>query len=69
MARLVFKASLEDSLSQILKLVMPYMKGLVYEEICVLADGKSRIVMQRTNEGYLLYGAVLTPDKIKKRYF
>lgn len=68
MARLVFTASLESSLKEILSLIMPYMKGLAYDEIQVMTEGKSRILMQRTNEGYLLFGAVLTPDKIRKRY-
>ncbi|OFX25855.1 MAG: hypothetical protein A2033_03135 [Bacteroidetes bacterium GWA2_31_9] len=66
MAQLVFKSDIENSLMQIFELVMPYMKGLVYEQILVLSEGKTKMILNKTDCGYRYNGTILTPEKIKK---
>jgi len=68
MADLVYKISSEETLKNILLAVVPYMKGLVYRRIIVLSAGKQRIILERKGDGYQLFGCVLTPALIRKRY-
>lgn len=66
MAQLVFKSDIKNSLKEVLILVMPYMKGFAYEQILVLTQGKTRMILDRTDCGYKFNGTILTSDKIKK---
>lgn len=66
MAQLVFKSDIENSLRQVFELVMPYMKGLVYDQILVLSEGKTKMILDRTDCGYNYKGTIITPEKIKK---
>ena len=66
MAQLVFKSDMENSFKQILELVMPYMRGLAYDQILVLTEGKPKMILDKTDCGYKYKGTILTLDKIKK---
>lgn len=68
MADLVYNTGPEETLRNILLAVMPYMRGLVYNRIIVLSAGKKRMIMERAEKGYKLFGCILTPNMIMKRY-
>ncbi|PLX01947.1 MAG: hypothetical protein C0594_12405 [Marinilabiliales bacterium] len=68
MTQLVYTIESETSLTTIMKSLLSYMKGLVYDKITVMEQGKQRIVLQKEKNGYKLFGCVFTPEMIKKRY-
>lgn len=68
MANLVFSVSLDSSLNQIFQMISPYMKGLVYDNIYVVSEGKTKMNLARTNDGYKYNNTIITSDKIKKWY-
>lgn len=67
MAQLVINTLKETPLSRIMQMVRPYMKGLVYEVILVKTEERT-ITLNRTKEGYKMFGCLLTPEIIRKRY-
>jgi hypothetical protein len=68
MTTLTYNTTKNKSIKQILLAVVNYMKGLVYDRIVIKEEGKTRVILEKSNNGYLLFGCHITPESIKRRY-